>query len=106
MPGSLAPAALSNQLLQSTSSGRCPVWTEQRPPTKFISCRILTERWLFSYVPVSSPLPTRIRNQSNLWPGTPVPKKASRQLHANQERLYPLEQKISAGDGFSRHRAL
>jgi hypothetical protein len=52
------------------------------------------------------PLPTRIPNLSYLWACTPVQKKVSRHLHSNLERLYLLEQKISAGDGFSRNRAL
>jgi hypothetical protein len=45
-------------------------------------------------------------NPSNLWACTLVQKNASRHLHANIERFYLLKQTISAGDGFSRDRAL
>jgi hypothetical protein len=73
----------------------------------------LPEKRLFSVyalpnklVEHASTLPTRIPNASYLWAGTPVSKNASCHLHSSLEMIYFLEQKISAGDGFSRNRAL
>jgi hypothetical protein len=51
-------------------------------------------------------MPGCIPNPSNLWACTPVLKKHRAPLTSNLERLYLLEQTISAGDGSSRNRAL